>query len=94
MKLRWSASAKTTTHPELALLTERRAAATDRVRFGATVTVREVNEEETRTASWVWMKRTIKRGAVNWLSPIARALMNVRAGQRVTFQSPDGERKL
>jgi len=31
---------------------------------------------------------------VSWLSPIAKALLNARLGQRVRFQSPSGEVEL
>jgi transcription elongation factor GreB len=31
---------------------------------------------------------------VSWLSPIARALLNARGGQRVRFKSPAGEAQL
>ena len=70
------------------------AMAADQVRFGMTVTVREAGGEETRYRIVGVDEADFERGAVSWLSPIARALMNERVGQRVNFQSPAGERKL
>ena len=70
------------------------ATAADQVRFGMTVTVREADGEKTRYRIVGVEEADFERGAVSWLSPIARALMNARPGQRVTFQSPAGERKL
>ncbi len=66
----------------------------DVVRFGATVTVREADGEES-TYRIVGVDETdIDRGWVSWLSPIARALMNARAGDRVRFKIPSGETEL
>ena len=66
----------------------------DVVRFGATVTVRETNGEES-TYRIVGVDETdLDRGWVSWLSPIARALMNARAGSRVRFKIPSGETEL
>jgi transcription elongation factor GreB len=36
----------------------------------------------------------IGRGWVSWLSPIARALLNARLGQRIRFKFPSGETEL
>jgi transcription elongation factor GreB len=33
----------------------------------------------------------IERGWISWLSPIAKALLNSRLGQRVRFKIPAGE---
>lgn len=66
----------------------------DRVRFGATVTVRE---EDGAVAAYRIVgvdEVDAERGWVSWLSPLARALMNARTGQRVVFRSPAGERAL
>jgi transcription elongation factor GreB len=61
------------------------------VRFGATVTVRNgrgvtlayriVGADEADPA----------RDEVSWISPIARALLNARLGQKVTFRFPAGQ---
>lgn len=66
----------------------------DIVRFGATVTVRERTGPDT-TYRIVGVDETdYDRNWVSWLSPIARALMNARAGERVTFKAPRGAREL
>ncbi|HET7535450.1 MAG TPA: GreA/GreB family elongation factor [Candidatus Didemnitutus sp.] len=60
------------------------------VRFGATVTVRESRQGES-TYRIVGVDETdLDRNWVSWLSPIARALMNARLGQRVPFKFPTG----
>ena len=64
------------------------------VRFGTTVTVRDSKSEES-TYRIVGVDETdFDRGWVSWLSPIARALMNARVGERVRFTSPSGEEDL
>lgn len=60
------------------------------VRFGATVTVRENRKVET-TYRIVGVDETdFDRNWVSWLSPVARALVNARLGQRVPFKFPSG----
>jgi len=36
----------------------------------------------------------IDQGRVSWISPIARALLNKRVGDRVRFRFPSGEEEL
>lgn len=65
-----------------------------RVIFGATVTVREA-DGSTNAYRIVGVDEVdLDRGWVSWLSPIARALRNGRAGQRVRLKIPGGERTL
>ena len=67
---------------------------TNTVRFGATVTVRETNGEES-TYRIVGVDETdMDQGWVSWLSPIARALVNAKVGERVRFKIPSGETEL
>jgi transcription elongation factor GreB len=66
----------------------------DRVRFGATVTVREGSGEETRYRIVGVDETELDRNWVSWLSPIARALLNARLGQRVPFRFPAGQTEL
>lgn len=62
----------------------------DVVRFGATVTVRDSRGAET-TYRIVGVDETDpERNEVSWLSPIARALLNARLGQKVPFKFPGG----
>jgi transcription elongation factor GreB len=65
----------------------------DRVQFGATVMVRERGEETCYRIVGV-DEVDLDRGWVSWLTPIARALVNARLGERVRFKSPAGERVL
>ena len=65
-----------------------------RVIFGATVTVRET-DSSTNAYRIVGVDEVeLDRGWVSWLSPVARALLNGRAGQRVRLKIPGGERIL
>lgn len=66
----------------------------DRVRFGATVTVRERSGGESRYRIVGVDETDLDRGWVNWLSPIAKALVNGRLGQRVRLRLPSGEEEL
>jgi transcription elongation factor GreB len=64
------------------------------IRFGATVVVREESGGES-TYRIVGVDETdFDRGWVSWLSPIAKALMNARLGERVRFKFPSGEEEL
>ncbi len=66
----------------------------ERVRFGATITVRDRSGDETRYRIVGVDETDVDRGAVSWLSPIARALLNARAGQLVRFKFPSGDEEL
>lgn len=66
----------------------------DEGRFGATVKVRDSAGEETVYRIVGVDETDIDRDWVSWLSPIARALLNARVGQRVRFRVPAGEREL
>lgn len=64
------------------------------VRFGATVTVRDA-KGATLTYRIVGVDEADHaRDEVSWLSPIARALLNARLGQRVPFKFPSGQTTL
>jgi transcription elongation factor GreB len=65
----------------------------DVVRFGATVTVHDGREESRYRIVGV-DETDLDRGWLSWLSPIARALMNARLGERVRFRAPSGEKEL
>jgi len=66
----------------------------DVVRFGATVTVRDANGVESRYRIVGVDEADFSRDEVSWLSPIARALLNVRLGLRVPFRFPSGQTTL
>ncbi|HXX85479.1 MAG TPA: transcription elongation factor GreB [Casimicrobiaceae bacterium] len=66
----------------------------DRIFFGATVTVRAIGGE-TRTVSIVGVDEIdTSRGYISWMSPMARALIKAREGERVTLRTPAGAEEL
>lgn len=67
---------------------------TDIVRFGTTVIVREARGVETRYRIVGVDETDLDRNHVSWLSPIARALMNAKCGDRIAFKAPRGLRQL
>ena len=64
------------------------------VRFGATVTVRESNGTETSYRIVGVDEMDMDRNWVSWMSPIARALLNGKRGERIRFKFPSGEETL
>jgi transcription elongation factor GreB len=64
--------------------------ADDTVRFGATVTVRDKSGAAMKYRIVGVDETDIDRDWVSWRSPIAKALLNARVGQRVKFQIPAG----
>lgn len=66
----------------------------DVVRFGATVTVRDPRGQATTYRIVGVDEADHARDEVSWLSPIARALLNARLGQRVSFRFPAGVTQL
>jgi len=64
-----------------------------RVRFGATVTVRR-NSGMVRYRIVGVDEADPDEGWVSWPSPVARALMQARVGERVRFRFPSGEEEL
>ena len=66
----------------------------DRVLFGATVEVEDENGKR-RLYRIVGIDETdVKRGHVSWISPIAKALLQSRAGEVVQLKTPRGEEDL
>lgn len=66
----------------------------DRVRFGATVKVRDQKGVETEYRIVGVDETNLDRNWVSWQSPIARALLNATLHQRVSFKFPSGEMEL
>jgi transcription elongation factor GreB len=66
----------------------------DVVRFGATVKVRESDGAEVSYRIVGVDEIDLDRGWVSWLSPIAKALVNGKRGQRIHFKFPSGEETL
>jgi transcription elongation factor GreB len=67
---------------------------TDRVYFGATVTVSDEQGVETVFSIVGIDEADPGRGRISWISPLARALLKAREGETVRFQSPGGWREL
>lgn len=62
----------------------------EEVRFGATVTIVNENDIE-KTYSIVGVDEVdVSHGRISWLSPLAKALLNKREGDCISFQSPKG----
>lgn len=66
----------------------------DVVRFGASVTVRESDGSETRYRIVGVDETDLDNNWVSWMSPIAKALLNRRRGERIRFKFPSGEATL
>ncbi|MDF3057678.1 MAG: GreA/GreB family elongation factor [Rariglobus sp.] len=64
------------------------------VRFGAIVVVRDSEGEEARYRIVGVDEADLFPDSVSWRSPIGRALLLARVGQRVTFESPRGRVRL
>ncbi len=62
----------------------------NKVRFGATVTVRDKAGAEMKYRIVGVDETDTDRDWVSWRSPIAKALLNASVGQRVKFQIPAG----
>lgn len=64
---------------------------TDIVQFGATVTVMEVATRKEQVYRIVGADEADPlQGTISWLSPLAQALLDHRAGERVIWQRPAG----
>jgi transcription elongation factor GreB len=64
------------------------------VRFGAYVTVRESDGSETRYRIVGVDETDLDNNWVSWMSPIAKALLNRKCGERIRFKFPSGEETL
>jgi transcription elongation factor GreB len=66
----------------------------DVVRFGACVTVRESDGSETSYRIVGVDETDADKNWVSWMSPIAKALLNRKHGERIRFKFPSGEETL
>ena len=62
----------------------------EKVAFGATVMIRHGNGEEAAYHIVGVDEADPERGSISWISPLARALLSRRAGDKVRFRSPAG----
>jgi len=66
----------------------------DRIVFGATVTMVDLEDDTEHTYMIVGVDEAdVKGGKISILSPIARAMIGRKAGETVAVQSPKGERE-
>ncbi len=66
----------------------------EQVFFGATVTVDDASGQTHRYRIVGIDEMDASRGHISWISPLARALLKQREGDRVRFNSPAGMREL
>ncbi|MCB0325555.1 MAG: transcription elongation factor GreB [Bdellovibrionales bacterium] len=66
----------------------------NQVLFGATVRLLDEDDKERTYTILGADESDPDRGRISWLSPLARALHKAKAGDFVTFRSPQGEREL
>lgn len=66
----------------------------DVVRFGATVVVRDSDGEESRYHIVGVDEADLLPDSISWRSPVARALLQSRLGERVTVDAPGGRNRL
>jgi len=65
----------------------------DRVVFGATVTLNDLEENQNSTYQIVGVDEAdVKLGKISILSPLARALIGKKSGEVITVQSPKGDK--
>lgn len=69
-------------------------AAGDDVRFGAAVTVKYPSGEIEEFRVVGVNEIDLERNFISWQSPLAKALMNAKAGDTVKFRAPAGEQRL
>jgi transcription elongation factor GreB len=62
----------------------------DRVFFGATVTYANARDEELTVTLVGVDEADMERGQISWVSPVARALMKAKVGDRVEVKTPAG----
>jgi len=66
----------------------------NKIAFGAEVVLRRGNGE-VETYRIVGVEEAVpERGAISWVSPLARALLSHKAGDRIRFRAPAGEEEL
>lgn len=68
--------------------------ATDRVYFGATVTVLDADGGESIYSIVGIDEADPGRGRISWVSPLARALLKAQEGDSIRFLAPGGAREL
>ena len=79
---------------EAAEIVDARGRDTEQIFFGATVTIKgKTGKQQTVTIVGI-DEVDPARGNVSWISPVAKALLKARAGDRVTLRTPAGKQTL
>ena len=66
----------------------------EKVAFGATVRVRHGNGEQEEYHIVGVEEADPELGSISWISPLARAMLSRRAGEKARFRSPAGDEEL
>jgi transcription elongation factor GreB len=66
---------------------------TDQIFFGSTIRIKSNNQEKTVTIVGV-DETDAPRHRISWISPVARALIKAREGDRVVLKTPGGTEEL
>jgi transcription elongation factor GreB len=66
----------------------------DKVHFGAAVDVEDDEGEKLHFAIVGEDEADAAQGKISWVSPLAKALLNARVGDRVTWKRPAGDKEL
>jgi len=66
----------------------------EKVAFGATVAIRHGNGEEDSYQIVGVEEANPEHGSISWISPLARALLYRRPGDKIQFRSPAGTEEL
>lgn len=76
---------------EIAEIVDPTQQSSDKVHFGATVTI-QGEDGELKTYSIVGIDETeIHKKRISWISPLGRALLNAKVGDTIVLHSPKGE---
>jgi len=65
-----------------------------KIAFGATIITRNADGEEEKCRIVGVDEADPANNDISWLSPLARALLTHRAGERIKFRAPAGEQEL
>lgn len=63
----------------------------DKILFGATVTILDESGNEKRYSIVGVDETNVKEGLISWVSPVGKALLQAKVGDTVTIRSPKGE---
>lgn len=66
----------------------------DRAHFGAAVEVEDDDEQRLRFVIVGEDEADAAQGRISWVSPLAKALLNARVGDRVIWRRPAGDKEL